>query len=158
MNGGLTVDVEVVEGTGIKKPKHEGVKVNKQRVAAYCRVSTDLEEQLYSYQSQMSYYKEYISSKPEWDFVGIYADEGITGTMTSKRDGFLKMINDCMSGKIDLIITKSISRFARNTLLNFPTPNFPVIPVHICFERQASLPVDFSRISCSRQRAQPESC
>ena len=110
------MDVEVVEGTGIKKPKHEGVKVNKQRVAAYCRVSTDLEEQLYSYQSQMSYYKEYISSKPEWDFVGIYADEGITGTMTSKRDGFLKMINDCMSGKIDLIITKSISRFARNTL------------------------------------------
>lgn len=86
------------------------------RVAAYARVSTDSEEQLESYQSQVKYYTELINSNSEWQFVGVYADEAITGTQTAKRDDFNRMINDCMNGDIDLIIVKSISRFARNTV------------------------------------------
>lgn len=88
----------------------------KVRVAAYCRVSTDDEEQLDSYKSQVRYYTDLIKSKPEWEFVEIYADEAITGTMIDKRDDFKKMINDALGGKLDVILTKSISRFARNTL------------------------------------------
>ena len=86
------------------------------RVAAYARVSTDSEEQLESYQSQVKYYTELINSNSEWQFVGVYADEAITGTQTAKRDDFNRMINDCMNVDIDLIIVKSISRFARNTV------------------------------------------
>ena len=86
------------------------------RVAAYCRVSTDDEDQINSYNTQVAFYTEYISSNPKWKFVGIYADEGVTGTMVSKRKGFRDMIKDCEKHKIDLILTKSISRFARNTV------------------------------------------
>ena len=86
------------------------------RVAAYCRVSTDDAEQLSSYQSQKQHYQQMIDNNKEWVLVEIYADEAITGTSVKKRDGFQKMINDCMNGDIDMIITKSISRFARNTL------------------------------------------
>ncbi|RQN12476.1 recombinase family protein [Clostridium butyricum] len=86
------------------------------RVCAYCRVSTDNEEQLSSYEAQVSHYTNYIQSKLEWDFAGIYADEGISGTNTKKRVEFNRMIEDCMAGKIDMVITKSVSRFARNTL------------------------------------------
>ena len=86
------------------------------RVAAYCRVSTDSEEQLTSYTNQKRVYTEMIASKPEWEFVGIYADEGISGTRADKRKEFQRMINDCYHGKIDYIITKSVSRFARNTI------------------------------------------
>ncbi|MBV4420352.1 recombinase family protein [Clostridium tyrobutyricum] len=86
------------------------------RVAAYCRVSTDSEEQIHSYNSQVSHYKSLVESKPEWSLVDIYADEGITGTQVLKRTDFQRMINDALDDKIDLIITKSISRFARNTL------------------------------------------
>ena len=110
------MEVEVVKGTGLKKPSHDGMSIKRVRVAAYCRVSTDMKEQLYSYQSQMAHYTDMIKGKPEWEFAGIYADEGITGTSASKRESFLKMINDCLDGKIDMVITKSISRFARNTL------------------------------------------
>jgi DNA invertase Pin-like site-specific DNA recombinase len=88
----------------------------KKRVCAYCRVSTDTEEQLSSYETQVSYYEDYIKKRPDWEFSGIYADEGITGTNTKKRTDFHRMIDDCLAGKIDMIITKSISRFARNTL------------------------------------------
>lgn len=88
----------------------------KKKVAAYCRVSTDQEEQLSSYENQVSYYTEMITNNPEYELVDIYADEGITGTNTKKRDEFNRMIDDCRLGKIDIIITKSISRFARNTL------------------------------------------
>lgn len=88
----------------------------KKRVCAYCRVSTDTEEQLSSYEAQVGYYEEYIKKRPDWEFSGIYADEGITGTNTKKRTDFHRMIDDCLLGKIDMIITKSISRFARNTL------------------------------------------
>ena len=86
------------------------------QVAAYCRVSTEEEEQQSSYEVQCSYYTDKIMTNPEWIFVGIFADEGITGTSTKKRDDFNRMIRKCKQGKIDLILTKSISRFARNTL------------------------------------------
>ena len=86
------------------------------RVAAYCRVSTDTEEQATSYQAQIAHYEEVIHRNPEWVFAGIYADDGISGTNTKKREEFNRMIDDCKVGKIDMIITKSISRFARNTL------------------------------------------
>ena len=85
-------------------------------MAAYCRVSTDQEEQLLSYENQVNYYTNYISENPLYEYAGIYADEGISGTNTKKRDEFNRMIADCRAGKIDMIITKSISRFARNTL------------------------------------------
>ena len=86
------------------------------RVCAYARVSTDNEEQLTSYSSQITYYTEKIKANPDWEFVGIYADEGISGTQANKRTEFLRMIDDAVNGKIDMIIAKSISRFARNTL------------------------------------------
>ncbi|HOQ79189.1 MAG TPA: recombinase family protein, partial [Candidatus Absconditabacterales bacterium] len=86
------------------------------KVAAYARVSTNSDEQYTSYEAQVNYYKSYIQSKPEWEYVSVYADEGITGTNTKRRTGFNKMINDALDGKINLIVTKSISRFARNTL------------------------------------------
>lgn len=86
------------------------------RVAAYARVSTDNDEQLSSYGAQKDYYTRHIQSNPIWEFVDVYADEGISATSTKKRDGFNRMIADAMNGKIDLIITKSVSRFARNTV------------------------------------------
>lgn len=88
----------------------------KKRVAAYARVSTEQDEQQSSYEAQVNFYTNYIQSNPDWDFAGIYSDEGISGTNTKHRDGFNRMINDALSGKIDLILTKSISRFARNTV------------------------------------------
>ncbi len=90
--------------------------IKRLRVAAYCRVSTDNEEQATSYDTQIQHYREYIISKPEWELVDIYADEGISATNTKKRDDFNRMIDDCKLGLIDLVITKSISRFARNTV------------------------------------------
>ena len=86
------------------------------RVAAYARVSTNTEEQLTSYEAQVDYYTRYIQSKDEWEYVKVYTDEGISATSTKKRDGFNDMVNDALAGKIDLIITKSVSRFARNTV------------------------------------------
>ena len=86
------------------------------RVAAYARVSTSSEEQLNSVEAQKSYYKEYIGRHKEWVFAGLYTDEGISGLSYLRREGFNLMINDAYAGKIDLIVTKSISRFARNTV------------------------------------------
>lgn len=86
------------------------------RVAAYCRVSSDSADQLHSYASQIQYYTDLIGGQPGWVLADIYADEGLTGTKVDKREDFLRMINDCRKGKIDRILTKSISRFARNTL------------------------------------------
>jgi DNA invertase Pin-like site-specific DNA recombinase len=93
----------------------KGTNVERQRVAAYCRVSTDDEEQLNSYLSQKKYYTDLIQKKKEWQFAGIYADAAITGTQVTKRADFLRLINDCLNNEIDMVITKSISRFARNT-------------------------------------------
>lgn len=88
----------------------------KRKVAGYARVSTDMEEQQTSYENQVDYYTRYIQGHPEWEFVGIYTDEGITATNTKHREGFNRMINDVLMGRIGLIITKSVSRFARNTV------------------------------------------
>ena len=86
------------------------------RVAAYCRVSTDDEEQLSSYENQRDYYTDKIMNEPGWTMVDVFADEGKTGTSTCARKNFLRMIRQCRQGKIDMIITKSIARFARNTV------------------------------------------
>ena len=88
----------------------------KLRVAAYCRVSTDSDEQATSYDAQIEHYTAYINGHPDWELAGIYADDGISGTNTKKREKFNRMIDECMAGNIDMVITKSISRFARNTL------------------------------------------
>ena len=91
------------------------------RVAAYARVSTDSEEQLTSYEAQVDYYTKYIHSRSDWELVDIYTDEGISATNTKKRDGFNRMVADALDGKIDLIVTKSVSRFARNTVDSLTT-------------------------------------
>ncbi len=90
--------------------------IKKRKVAAYARVSTDSDEQATSYEAQVNYYSNFIKEKPNWEYVDVYSDEGITGTNTKRREGFNRMITDALEGKIDYIITKSISRFARNTL------------------------------------------
>ncbi len=90
--------------------------VQRLRVAAYCRVSTDTEEQATSYETQIAHYQEYITKNPEWELTGIYADDGISATSIRNRTDFQRMIDACMNGEIDMVITKSISRFARNTL------------------------------------------
>jgi DNA invertase Pin-like site-specific DNA recombinase len=88
----------------------------KKKVAAYCRVSTDKDDQVNSLNSQIEYFTRYINNNEEWKLVEIYYDEGITGTSTKKRKDFNRMISDASNGKINLILTKEISRFARNTL------------------------------------------
>jgi DNA invertase Pin-like site-specific DNA recombinase len=93
----------------------------KRRVAGYARVSTDTEEQASSYEAQMDYYTNYINSREDWMFVGMYSDEGISATNTKRREGFNQMVEDALAGKIDLIITKSVSRFARNTVDSLTT-------------------------------------
>ena len=86
----------------------------KLRVCAYARVSSNSEDQLNSFASQVGYYTHYIQAHEEWSLVDIYADEGITGTSTAKRDDFHRLMEDCRQGKIDRILVKSVSRFARN--------------------------------------------
>ena len=95
--------------------------LRKRRVAAYARVSTDSEEQLTSYEAQVDYYTKYIQERGDWTYVVVYTDEGISATNTKKRDGFQKMVADALAGKIDLIVTKSVSRFARNTVDSLST-------------------------------------
>lgn len=90
--------------------------VKKRRTAGYARVSTDKDEQFTSYEAQIDYYTSFIKNHSDWEFVKVYTDEGISGLNTKKRDGFNEMISDALAGKIDLIITKSVSRFARNTV------------------------------------------
>jgi len=108
--------VTVIPATATRfSPLPDGTSAKK-RVAAYARVSTDTDEQLSSYEAQVDYYSRYIQEKENWDFVEIYTDEGISATNTKKRDGFKRMIADALDGKIDMIITKSVSRFARNTV------------------------------------------
>jgi site-specific DNA recombinase len=106
-------------------------------VAAYCRVSSDKDEQLNSYENQVSYYTALINENPDWEMSDVYADEGISGTNTDKRDEFHRMIKDAEEGKIDLIITKSISRFARNTVdtLNY-TRKLKALGVAVKFEKE----------------------
>ncbi|MCD7885930.1 MAG: recombinase family protein, partial [Lachnospiraceae bacterium] len=93
----------------------------KRRVAGYARVSTDHEDQASSYEAQVDYYTHYIKSRDDWEFVSIYTDDGISATSTKRREGFKAMIADALAGKIDLIVTKSVSRFARNTVDSLST-------------------------------------
>ncbi|MGN0501090.1 MAG: recombinase family protein [Ruminococcus sp.] len=127
--------VRVIEPT--VKPKATAISYRQLRVAAYCRVSTQMEEQLNSYEVQKNYYTEKINSEPKWKLVGIFADKGITGTSALKRDEFQKMIRMCKRKQIDMIITKSISRFSRNTVdcLNY-VRMLRQLDVDVFFEEQ----------------------
>lgn len=113
--------VEVLEATRTApnsrgRGKREALNVERIRVAAYCRVSTDDDDQLGSFESQKLYYEQKIRANRDWVNAGIFADEAITGTKVDKREGFQAMIQKCQNGEIDMVLTKSISRFARNTL------------------------------------------
>lgn len=88
---------------------------------SYARVSTDHDDQFSSYEAQIDYYTNYIKGRDDWEYVNVYTDEGITGTSTKRREGFKQMISDALDGKIDLIVTKSVSRFARNTVDSLTT-------------------------------------
>ena len=104
--------------------RHTGIPTHthhKRRVAGYARVSTDSEGQQTSYEAQVDYYTQYIKANPDWRFVAVYTDEGISATNTKRRDGFNRMVQDALDGKIDLIVTKSVSRFARNTVDSLTT-------------------------------------
>ena len=112
----FTRKVQKIESRTGLSPIMPTVEHQKRRVAAYARVSTDSDEQLSSYEAQVDFYTRHIKSNLEWEFVNVYTDEGISGTNTKKREGFNRMVADALDGKIDLILTKSISRFARNTV------------------------------------------
>lgn len=107
------------------------------RVAAYCRVSTNDKDQISSYKAQKNYYTDYIMKNPEWTLVGIFADEGVTGTQTKRREGFLQLMKLCKQKKVDLILVKSISRFARNTVdcLKY-TRSLRALGIGVYFEEQ----------------------
>ena len=128
-----SMEVQKILLESIQKPNKE--QTGQLRVAAYCRVSTDTEDQKTSFEGQVKYYSELINTNPEWEFAGIFADEGITGTSAARRPQFQTLIRICEEGKIDLILTKSISRFARNTLecLTF-VRHLNKAGVHIIFE------------------------
>ena len=112
--------------------------VRKLRVAAYCRVSTDYEEQASSYQTQIEHYTDVIEKNPDWILAGIYADDGISATSTKHREQFNQMNEACKEGRIDMIITKSISRFARNTVdcLNY-IRELKALNIPIYFEKES---------------------
>ena len=109
----------------------------KRRTAAYARVSTDSDEQFTSYEAQVNYYTKLIKNNPQWEFVKVYSDEGISGLNTKRREGFNEMIKDAFAGKIDLILTKSISRFARNTVDTLVTVrNLKDRGIEVYFEKE----------------------
>lgn len=111
------MDIKIIKKKDGRVDRNTGLLITERlRVTAYARVSTGNEEQLNSYESQKKYYKEKISSNDEWQYIDMYADEAISGTLDYKRNDFMKMIHDGINGKFDMIITKSISRFARNTV------------------------------------------
>lgn len=113
--------VTVIPATINKAQLTKFTSINKRKVAAYARVSTDSDEQFTSFEAQKDYYTKYILANPDWSLVEVYADEGISGTNIKNREGFNKMISDALEGKIDLIVTKSVSRFARNTVDSIST-------------------------------------
>ena len=109
----------------------------RKKVAAYARVSVDTESLMRSLSAQVSYYSSLIQSNPEWEYAGVYADEGITGTSADVRPKFQQLIKDCESGKIDIVLTKSISRFARNTVDLLETVrHLRELGVEVRFERE----------------------
>ncbi|HGC9741412.1 TPA: recombinase family protein [Streptococcus agalactiae] len=130
--------VITIEATpSIIRSSSDEFSLKKLRVAGYARVSTDHEVQATSYESQMRYYSEYINGRDDWEFVKMYSDEGISGTNTKLRTGFKSMVEDALDGKIDLIITKSVSRFARNTVDSLTTVRqLKEVGVEIYFEKE----------------------
>ena len=132
-NGSLALD----ENRVITIEAHEKPAAIKLRVAAYARVSSDSTDQLNSFMAQLNYYTTLISSKENWILADIYADEGITGTSAQKRPDFQRLLSDCRKGRIDKILVKSISRFARNTLDCLETiRELKAIGIGVCFEEQ----------------------
>ena len=132
------------DGNGSKTGTRNGTidrtgkeQIIKKRVAAYCRVSTDSDEQLGSLENQMEAFRHQVTLHDDWELVGLYTDEGITGTSTKHRAGFHQMVEDCKAGKVDYIITKSISRFARNTMdcLNY-VRELQAMGVQLFFEKE----------------------
>lgn len=122
MNGARNArSVTVIPANEVSFQGIDQFKTRKKKVAAYARVSTDHAEQLTSFEAQRDYYTKLIKANGEWDFVEVYTDEGISATSTKRRDGFNRMVQDGLAGKIDLIITKSVSRFARNTVDSLTT-------------------------------------
>ena len=109
-------NVEIIKADSLVRRRGVNVERHLKRVAAYCRVSSDSDDQKNSYESQVRHYKDYISQRSDWELADIYADEGISGTQVGKRQDFQRLINDCVNGEIDYIVTKAIARFARNTL------------------------------------------
>ena len=114
-------NVTVIPATFNPQTRRPLQQLSRRKVAGYARVSTDSDEQFTSYEAQVDYYTNYIKANPEWQFVNVYTDEGISGLNTRKREGFNEMISDALAGKIDLIVTKSVSRFARNTVDSLST-------------------------------------
>ena len=140
-NGNLALEQQRV----IVIPAHDEIVARKLRVAAYARVSSSSEDQLNSYRVQNQYYSELISGNPDWEMVDIYADEGITGTSVEKREDFCRMMRDCRKGKIDRILVKSISRFARNTKdCLAAVRELKELGVSVLFEEQG---IDTSKVS-----------
>ena len=132
-----TPKITVIEPVRRQAEISGATKNTKLRVAAYARVSTEQDEQQSSYEAQVDYYTRYIKSNPAWEFVSVFSDEGITGTSTKSRDGFNQMIDMALSGKIDLILTKSISRFARNTVDTLQTVRkLKAVGVEVVFEKE----------------------
>ena len=118
-------------------PASGPVRTRKLRVAAYARVSSNSEDQLHSFAAQNAYYTELITGNPEWEFVDVYADEGITGTSAEKRDDFQRLLKDCRRGRIDKVLTKSTARFARNTSESLiAVRELRDLEVGVCFEEQ----------------------
>ena len=136
-------NITVIPARPSRSSLAENLQPQKRRIAAYCRVSTDQEEQLSSFEAQVNYYTGYIEKHPDYECAGIYADEGISGTNTKKREQFNLMIDDCKAGKIDGIITKSISRFARNTLdcLNY-VRQLKELGIGVTFEKENIFTLD----------------
>lgn len=132
-----TPKVIVIEPTA--QSRQEQVEnITRKKVAAYCRVSTEQEEQQNSYAAQVNYYTEHIKNNPEWQFAGVYADEGITGTSTKNREGFNRMMEDARGGKIDLLLVKSISRLARNTVDTLrAVRELRTLGVEVVFEKES---------------------
>lgn len=130
-------EIEFIAATKTLQQQPLSSATRKKRVAAYARVSTEQDEQQSSYEAQVDFYTRHIQSNPNWEFVAVFADEGITGTNTKKRDGFNLMIQKALNGEIDLILTKSISRFARNTVDTLQTVReLKAAGVEVIFEKE----------------------
>ena len=120
-------------------------RTRKLRVAAYARVSSDSEDQLHSFAAQTAHYTELIHQNPDWEFVDVYADKGITGTSTEKRDDFLRLLADCRRGRIDKVLVKSSSRFARNAKESLEAiRELKSLGIAVCFEEDK---IDTSKLS-----------